>query len=83
MFEKQKSHYADKARAYQKSAIGKLPGNALRHHGKLRHTAHTRQNIDRRKNDTQHGKLINALVLVDVDETHGGIHQKIDLIEKK
>ncbi len=63
--------------------MSQRPGNSLRHHRKLRHATHAGQNIDGREHQTKNCQLVDAPILVDVDETNGGIHQKIDLVKQE
>src|SRR5450830_1296264 len=75
--------HANKTRPQHEGAIGQWPRHALRHHREFRHSPDTRQNIDRHEHDTEDRQLIDSLVLVDVDETNGGVHQEVDLVEQK
>ena len=64
-----------------KSSIGQRPRNSLGHHRKFRHPTHAGENVDGHKDHPKNGEFIDALVLIDIDETDRGIHQEVDLVE--
>ena len=41
------------------------------------------EHVDRHEDDAEGGQLRHALVLVDVDEADGGVHQEVDLVEQE
>ena len=83
MFQRHIGGNAHQARKRQKCTVSQRPGDALRHHREFRHAAHTGQDVDRHEDDAENGELVDAPVLVDVDETDGGVHQEIDLVKQE
>lgn len=66
-----------------KSAISYWPRYALSHHRELGHASYAGEDVDRHEHHAPDSKLIHSSILVDVDKTDRGVHQKIDLVEKE